>query len=42
MYLADNRPVTALINAADEPANRVTSHGIAEFSVPLPPPDQGP
>lgn len=41
-YLADNRPVTALINAADEPANQVTSRGIAEFSVPLPPPDRGP
>ena len=36
-YLADNRPVTALINEAGEPANRVTSGGIAEFSVPLPP-----
>ncbi len=35
--LADNRPVTALINEADEPANRVTSGDIAEFSVPLPP-----
>jgi RimJ/RimL family protein N-acetyltransferase len=32
-YLADNRPVTALITAADEPANRVTSDGIAKFSV---------
>jgi RimJ/RimL family protein N-acetyltransferase len=42
MYLADNRPVTALINAADEPANRVASHGIAEFSVQLQPPDRGP
>ena len=41
-YLADNRPVAALINAADEHANRVTSHGIAEFSVPLRPPDPGP
>jgi RimJ/RimL family protein N-acetyltransferase len=41
MYLADNSPVAALINAADEPANQVTSHGIAEFSVPLPP-DRGP
>ena len=41
-YLADNRPVTALINEADEPANQVTSRGIAEFSVPLPPPDRGP
>ncbi len=41
-YLADNSPVTALINEADEPANRVTSHGIAEFSVALPPPDPGP
>ena len=36
-YLADNRPVTALISEADEPANRVTSRGIAEFSVPLAP-----
>ena len=41
-YLADNSPVAALINEADEHANRVTSHGIAEFSVPLPPPDPGP
>ena len=41
-YLADNSPVAALINAADEHANRVTSHGIAEFSVPLRPPDPGP
>ena len=37
-YVADNRPVTALINEADEPATRVISGGIAEFSVPLPPP----
>ena len=36
MYLAENRPVAALIHAADEPAIRVTSRGIAEFSVPLP------
>ncbi|MGO8891869.1 MAG: hypothetical protein ACLP8X_16375, partial [Streptosporangiaceae bacterium] len=36
-YLTDNRPVTALINEADEAANQVTSRGIAEFSVPLPP-----
>lgn len=35
-YLADNRPVTALINEVNEPANQVTSRGIAEFSVPLP------
>ena len=41
-YLADNRPVAALINAADEPANQVTWRGITEFSVPLPPPDPGP
>ena len=34
-YLADNRPVTALINEADEPANQVISGGIVEFSVPL-------
>ena len=33
-YLTDNRPVTALINEANEPANQVTSRGIAEFSVP--------
>ena len=36
-YLAGNRPVTALINEAGEPANQVTSRGIAEFSVPLAP-----
>lgn len=41
-YLADNRPVTALINAADEPAHQVTSDGTARFSVALPPPDRGP
>jgi len=41
-YLADNRPVTALINAADEPESRVTSGGIAEFSVPLPPVSRAP
>src|SRR5512146_3172927 len=42
MYLAGNRPVEALINEAGEPANRVTSRGISEFSVPLSPPDRGP
>jgi RimJ/RimL family protein N-acetyltransferase len=36
-YLTGNRPVEALINEADEPAHQVTSRGIAEFSVPLPP-----
>ena len=36
-FLADNRPVTALISEADEPANQVTSRGITEFSAPLPP-----
>ena len=41
-YLADNRAVTALINAADEPESRVTSGGIAEFSVPLPPVSRAP
>ncbi len=41
-YLADNSPVAALIHAADEPANWVTSHCIAEFSVPLRPPDPEP
>ena len=40
-YLADNRPVTALINAADAPANQVTWRGITEFSVPLRPRDPG-
>jgi hypothetical protein len=42
MYLADNSPVAALIDAADEPAYRVTSRGITEFSVPLRPADPGP
>jgi hypothetical protein len=42
MYPADNSPVAALTNAADEPANRDTSRGVTEFSVPLRPPDQGP
>jgi len=42
MYFADNSPVASLINAADEPAKRVTSRGITEFSVPLRPPDRGP
>ena len=41
MYLADNSPVAALTNEAHEPANRVTSRGITQFSVPLRPPDQG-
>ena len=36
-YLADNRPVTALINAPDNPANQAASTGIARFSVPLAP-----
>ena len=40
-FLADNRPVTALINEADKPANQVTSRGITEFSLPLSP-DRGP
>ena len=42
MYLADNRPVAALINEVDEPANQASSRGIAKFSVPLRPPDPGP
>ena len=41
-YLADNRPVTALINDADMPADQVTSRGIAEFSVPLAPGSRAP
>ena len=41
-YLAGNRPVEALIKAADEPASQVTSGGIAEFSVPLPPGSRAP
>ncbi len=36
-YLADNRPVTALINEPDKLPNQVTPTGIAEFSVPLAP-----
>jgi hypothetical protein len=40
-YFADNRPVAALISEADEPANQATSHGIAKFSVALPPADRG-
>jgi len=42
MHLADNSPVAALIDAADEPAHRITSRGITEFSVPLRSPDRGP
>jgi RimJ/RimL family protein N-acetyltransferase len=41
-YLVGNRPVTALIKAADDSANQVTSRGIAEFSVPLPPGSRAP
>jgi RimJ/RimL family protein N-acetyltransferase len=41
-YFADNRPVTALIHTTDDPADEVTSGGIAEFTVALPPPDPGP
>jgi RimJ/RimL family protein N-acetyltransferase len=41
-YFADNRPVMALIHTTDEPADRVTSGGIAKFSVALPLPDPGP
>ena len=41
-YLADNRPVMALIDEADEPADQVTSRGITEFSVPLPPGSKAP
>ena len=41
-YLADNRPVMALVNEADKPANQVTSRGITEFSVPLPPGSKAP
>ena len=41
-YLAENRPVTALINTTDAPADQVTSHGVAKFSVALPPRIQGP
>jgi RimJ/RimL family protein N-acetyltransferase len=41
-YLAENRPVTALINTPDVIVDQVTAHGIIEFSVALPPPDPGP
>ena len=36
-YLAENRPVAALINDAGPTAEKVTDHGIAEFSVRLGP-----
>jgi RimJ/RimL family protein N-acetyltransferase len=43
-YLAENRPVAALISDAGAAAGKVTDHGIAEFSVQLDPgqakPDQ--
>jgi RimJ/RimL family protein N-acetyltransferase len=39
-YFADNRPVTALIHTTDEPADQVTSGGVAKFSVALPPQDR--
>ncbi|HEX5298857.1 MAG TPA: GNAT family N-acetyltransferase [Streptosporangiaceae bacterium] len=41
-YFAENRPVTALIRGVDKPADQAASHGIATFSVTLPPPDPGP
>ena len=41
-YLAENRPVTALINTPDAITDQVTAPGITEFSVALPPPDPGP
>ena len=41
-YFAENRPVTALINMTGEPADQVTSHGVAKFFVTLPSPDPGP
>jgi RimJ/RimL family protein N-acetyltransferase len=41
-YLAENRPVTALINTPDAITDQVTAHGIIEFSVALPLPDPGP
>jgi RimJ/RimL family protein N-acetyltransferase len=41
-YLAENRPVTALINTPDAITDQVTAHGIIEFSVALPPPDPAP
>ena len=39
-YFADNRPVTALIHTTDEPADQLTSGGVAKFSVALPPQDR--
>jgi RimJ/RimL family protein N-acetyltransferase len=41
-YLAENRPVTALINTPEAITDQVTAHGIIEFSVALPPVDPGP
>ena len=40
-YFAENRPVAALINEVGRPADQAASHGIAKFSVTLPPPDPG-
>jgi RimJ/RimL family protein N-acetyltransferase len=40
-YLAENRPVTALIHGVGELADQAVSHGVAKFSVMLPPPDPG-
>jgi GNAT superfamily N-acetyltransferase len=40
-YFAENHPVTALIHGVGEPADQAASHGIATFSVTLPPPDPG-
>ena len=40
-YFFGNRPVTALIHGMDESVDQAASHGIATFSVMLPPPDPG-
>ena len=41
-YLAENRPVAALIADAGATADQVTDHGIAEFSVQLDPGEADP
>ena len=41
-YLAENLPVTALIRTTNAHTDQPTSHGVAKFSVALPPPDPGP
>lgn len=40
-YFAENRPVTAPIHGIDQLSDQAASHGVAKFSVMLPPSDPG-